>query len=52
MWGMYFQSKWYYGERGVSVLPSLITEGVLIMLAYLAGGILLKKAVQKSIVCF
>ena len=52
MWGMYFQSKWYYGEGGVSVLPSLITEGVLIMLAYLAGGILLKKAVQKSIVCF
>lgn len=52
MWGMYFQSKWYYGEGGVSVLPSLITEGVLIMLAYLAGGILLKKSVQKSIVCF
>ena len=52
MWGMYFQSKWYYGEGGVSVLSSLITEGVLIMLAYLAGGILLKKAVQKSIVCF
>lgn len=52
MWGMYFQSKWYFGEGGVSVLPSLITEGVLIMLAYLAGGILLKKSVQKSIVCF
>jgi hypothetical protein len=52
MWGMYFQSKWYFGEWGVSVLPSLITEGGLIMLAYLSGGILLKKAVQKSIVCF
>ncbi|RKI89660.1 hypothetical protein D7V94_16965 [Parablautia intestinalis] len=52
MWGMYFQSKWYFGEGGVSVLPSLITEGGLIMLAYLSGGILLKKAVQKSIVCF
>ncbi len=52
MWGMYFQSKWYCGEGGVSVLLSLITEGVVIMLAYLAGRILLKKAVQKSIVCF
>ncbi len=52
MWGMYFQSKWYYGEGGVSVLYSLITEELLIMLAYLAGGILLKKAAQKSIVCF
>lgn len=51
MWGMYFQSNWYYGEKKVPVLSSLITEGLLIMLVYLAGGILLKKAAQKSIVC-
>lgn len=52
MWGMYFQSSWYCGVRGVPVLPSLITEGILILFGYLAGGILLKKALQKSIVCF
>lgn len=52
MWGMYFQSKWYYGEGGIPVLSSLITEGLLIMLVYVAGGILLKKAPQKPIVCF
>ncbi len=47
MWGMYFQSRWYYGETGVSVLSSLITEGILIILSYLIGGILLKRTAQK-----
>lgn len=44
MWGMYFQSEWYYGERGVVVLPSLIAEGILLVLSYLAGGLLLENA--------
>lgn len=43
MWGMYFQSRWYYGDRGVSVLSSLITEGILIMFGYLTGKIIVKE---------
>ena len=42
MWGMYFQSEWYYGETGVSVFTSLIAEGILLVLSYLAGQVLLK----------
>lgn len=52
MWGMYFQSGWHYGKGGFLVIPSLVMEGILIMLGYLTGGILLKKAAQKSILCF
>lgn len=48
MWGMYFQSKWYYGETGVSVLPSLITEGVLFVLSYLIGQVLLGRIGQSE----
>lgn len=44
MWGMYFQSEWYYGETGVSVLISLVTEGILLVLSYLAGRFLLGRA--------
>lgn len=51
MWGMYFQSRWYYGETGVPILTTLITEGILIILSYLAGEIMLKKAALKSMVC-
>lgn len=51
MWGMYFQSRWYHGEAGVPMLTTLITEGILIILSYLAGEILLKKAALKSMVC-
>lgn len=43
MWGMYFQSRWYYGDRGVPVLPSMIAEGTLIMLGYLTGKIIVKE---------
>lgn len=46
MWGMYFQSNWNFGERGVSVLSSMMFEGVLLMLGYLAGGILLERTIQ------
>ena len=41
MWGMYFQSKWHYGETGVTVLASLIAEGILFVFSYLAGRVLL-----------
>lgn len=41
MWGMYFQSEWYFQETGVSVLSSLLIEMTLIVLVYLAGGIFL-----------
>lgn len=47
MWGMYFQSRWYYDNTGVPVLSSLTTEIVMIVLGYLAGGILLKKEARK-----
>lgn len=43
MWGMYFQSEWHCSEPGVSVSASLITEGVLLVLSYLTGRVLLKK---------
>ncbi|MDE6924253.1 MAG: hypothetical protein K2P59_03180 [Acetatifactor sp.] len=46
MWGMYFQSKWYYGETGVSVLTSLITEGILLVFGYLTGRLLLEKTAR------
>ncbi len=46
MWGMYFQSGWYYGEGGVPVMLSLAMEGILIMLGYLTGRIIL--AVEKT----
>lgn len=45
MWGMYFQSKWYFGETGVSVLLSLLTEMALIALVYLAGRIFLERKI-------
>ena len=48
MWGMYFQSKWYYGGTGVSVVASLITEGLLLVLVYLAGGVLLGRTIQSK----
>lgn len=43
MWGMYFQSKWYFEETGVSVLSSILFEMALIALVYLAGGIFLER---------
>ena len=49
MWGMYFQSKWYYGETGVSVFTSLIAEGILLVLSYLAGRGLLKGRYRVSV---
>lgn len=39
MWGMYFQSQWHFGETGVPVSASLISEGILLVLVYLAGSI-------------
>lgn len=45
MWGMYFQSDWYHGGTGVPVLSSLMLEGALPVLGYLAGGILLEREV-------
>lgn len=42
MWGMYFQSEWYYGERGVPVFISLMTESVLLAFSYLAGRFILR----------
>ena len=41
MWGMYFQSEWNFGETGVSVSISLMAEGVLLVLSYLAGRFML-----------
>lgn len=46
MWGMYFQSNWNFGETGVPVVSSLMFEGVLLVLGYLAGGVLLKRMKQ------
>lgn len=43
MWGMYFQSDWYYGGTGVPVLSSRMLEGALPVLGYLAGGVLLER---------
>lgn len=40
MWGMYFQSEWYFGEMGVSVLSSLSMEMALIAFGYLIKGIM------------
>lgn len=39
MWGMYFQSQWHFGEAGVPVSVSLVSEGIVLALVYLAGGI-------------
>ncbi len=46
MWGMYFQSEWYFGETGVCVLYSLLTEMTLIAIGYLAGRILLGRKMR------
>lgn len=46
MWGMYFQSNWNFGEKGVPVVSSLMFQGILLVLGYLAGGSLLKKTMQ------
>ncbi|MDE7274488.1 MAG: hypothetical protein K2N95_15785 [Lachnospiraceae bacterium] len=48
MWGMYFQSTWHYSETGVSVLSSLVMEGVLMVLGYLAGQMLLERTTQNE----
>lgn len=42
MWGMYFQSQWYFVEMGILVLPSLLAEGILLVFSYLIGRILIK----------
>ena len=42
MWGMYFQSEWNFGETGISVFTSLITESILLALSYLTGWVILK----------
>ena len=44
MWGMYFQSRWHYGETGIPMASSLIMEAVLLITGYLAGKKLLKMA--------
>ena len=49
MWGMYFQSEWNFGETGVSVFTSLITEGILLVLSYLVGQVLLKRRYRVSV---
>ena len=49
MWGMYFQSEWHFGETGVSVFTSLIAEGILLVLSYLAGRVLLKGRYRVSV---
>ena len=46
MWGMYFQSEWYFGEMGVSVVPSLIIQGILLVIGYLIGSLLLERTTQ------
>lgn len=43
MWGMYFQSEWYYGETGMPVSISLMAEGALLVFSYLAGRFLLRR---------
>lgn len=48
MWGMYFQSEWYFEETGISVLSSLSVETALIVFGYLAGGILLEGKMRNS----
>ena len=49
MWGMYFQSEWNFSETGVSVFTSLIAEGILLVLSYLAGRGLLKGRYRVSV---
>lgn len=49
MWGMYFQSEWNFGETGVSVITSLIAEGILLVLSYLTGRVLLKGRYRVSV---
>ena len=49
MWGMYFQSEWYYGETGVSVFISLLAEGILLVLSYLVGRVFLKGRYRVSV---
>ena len=49
MWGMYFQSQWNFSETGVSVFISLIAEGILLVLSYLTGRILLKGRYRVSV---
>ncbi len=44
MWGMYFQSEWYFGGTGIPVLFSLLAEGILLMFAYLIGNCALAKS--------
>ncbi|MCI9150667.1 MAG: hypothetical protein HFI42_09285 [Lachnospiraceae bacterium] len=51
MWGMYFQSEWYFGETGISVPASLITELALVVFSYLAGGILLARKAGMNGTC-
>lgn len=46
MWGMYFQSGWYDGGTGISVVSSLAAEGLLLALGYLAGQVLLGKTMR------
>lgn len=48
MWGMYFQSTWHYSETGVSVLSSLTADGVVMVLGYLAGRVLLERTTQSE----
>lgn len=48
MWGMYFQSKWYHGETGVSVCSSLLLEGALLGVSYLAGRAILGRTMQSK----
>lgn len=48
MWGMYFQSKWYHGETGVSVCSSLLLEGTLLGLSYLVGRAILGRTMQSK----
>ena len=45
MWGMYFQSEWNFGETGVSVSISLMTEGALLAISYLIGRFILGRAI-------
>lgn len=48
MWGMYFQSGWYFGETGVPVSVSLVAQGILLVLVYLAGGAFLERKARKG----
>ena len=48
MWGMYFQSKWHYGETGVPVSISLVTESVLLAFSYLIGRFMLRREMLRE----